>query len=219
MADLRYQYQTIEFDNIDIHVKTLRDKNQFFDPENKAEEIGISSATWPLFGVIWESERVLADLMATIDIKNKRILEVGCGIGLASLILNHRNADITATDYHPNTQEFLNNNTDLNKDSRIPFERIDWENRVSKMGKFDLIIGSDLLYESGHADQLSIFINTHAKLNTEIIIIDPGRPYRGLFKRRMCGLGYSFEYLTISENNIRSLEYQGQALCFKKANN
>ena len=40
-------------------------------------------------------------------LKIKRILEVGCGIGLSSLILNRLNADITATDYHPEAEKFL----------------------------------------------------------------------------------------------------------------
>ncbi len=43
----------------------------------------------------------LALLMLDYDIKGKRILEMGCGIDLASLVLNSRRADITATDRHP----------------------------------------------------------------------------------------------------------------------
>jgi len=216
MSSIRYRYQTIEFGDIDIHVKTLRDKNQFSDPDGTAEKLGISSAVWPLFGVIWESGRVLADLMSSIDFKNKRILEIGCGIGLSSLLLNHRHADITATDYHPDVHALLKSNTKLNKDKNIPFERTNWEKMSSKLGKFDLIIGSDLLYEQNHADLLSKFIDIHAKLDCEIIIIDPGRPYRSLFKRHMHGLGYTFSSLPLSENSRQRLGYKGEALNFRK---
>ncbi|MDE8603082.1 hypothetical protein M3I01_009105 [Marinomonas sp. RSW2] len=45
------------------------------------------------------------------EVKGLKILEVGCGIELASLVLNHRLADITATDYHPEAGNFLNENT------------------------------------------------------------------------------------------------------------
>lgn len=216
MSPIRYRYQTVEFGDIDIHVKTLRDKNQFSDPDGTAEKLGISSAVWPLFGVIWQSGRVLADLMSSIDIKNKRILEIGCGIGLSSLLLNHRHANITATDYHPDVHALLKSNTKLNKDKNIPFELINWQRMASKMGKFDLIIGSDLLYEQNHADLLSKFIDIHAKLDCEIIIIDPGRPYRSLFKRRMHELGYSFSSLPLSENSRQRLGYKGEALNFRK---
>ncbi len=78
----------------------LRDVLQFEDPDGVAGKLGISSAAWPIFGVIWPSGEVLANLMLDYQIKGKRVLEVGCGIALASLVLNQRDADITATDHH-----------------------------------------------------------------------------------------------------------------------
>ena len=152
MTAIRYRYQTIEFDQVDIHVKTLRDTQQFNDPDQIAKKLGISSANWSLFGVIWASSKVLADLMSRIDIKGKRILEVGCGVGLASLILNHRKAEITATDYHPEAEQLLLSNTGLNDDADIPFQRVGWDDSASELGQYDLIIGSDLLYEQKHAE-------------------------------------------------------------------
>ena len=152
MKPLRYKYQTIEFGDNDIHLRTLKDKQQFSDKDKKAEDLGISSATWSLFGVVWPSSEVLANFIFDYDFKNKRILEVGCGIGLSSLILNRLNADITATDYHPEAEKFLDINTELNKDDEIPFVRTCWSNEYQEeLGKFDLIIGSDLLYERDHA--------------------------------------------------------------------
>lgn len=60
MPSLRFRYQTIEFGgagNMDIHVRTLRDKQQFSDINQLAENLGISSASWPIFGVVWDSSR------------------------------------------------------------------------------------------------------------------------------------------------------------------
>ncbi len=63
--------------------------------------------------------------------------------------------DITATDYHPEAEKFLDINTELNKDDEIPFIRTCWSNEYQEeLGKFDLIIGSDLLYERDHASSL-----------------------------------------------------------------
>ena len=95
MTTLRLRYQTLEFETTDLHLCTLRDRNQFYDPAGEAEKLGISSAVWPLFGIAWPSGIVLAEFMQEYDIDNKRILEVGCGIGVSSLLLNKRNADIT----------------------------------------------------------------------------------------------------------------------------
>lgn len=68
MPKLRYIYQTIEFDNIDIHVKTLKDKQQYDEKCDLNPTTGISSSNWSLFGVIWPSARILATLMNNYNI-------------------------------------------------------------------------------------------------------------------------------------------------------
>jgi predicted nicotinamide N-methyase len=190
MSPLRFRYQTLEVGDHDIHLRTLRDRQQYADPHGHAEALGISSATWPLFGIVWASGEVLAQLMLDYDIAGRRILEVGCGIGLASLLLNEMLADITATDQHPCAQVFLEQNVELNNGRAIPFERTGWADELDTLGRFDLIIGSDLLYEPEHAELLAHFIDQHAKETCEVLVVDPGRGNRGRFSTRMAGLGY-----------------------------
>jgi len=193
VVSLRYSYQTLEFGNDDIHLRTLRDNQQFSDNFDIAKNLGISSATWPLFGIIWPAGEVLAHFMHDFNIENKRILEVGCGIALSSHVLNQRLADITATDYHPEAEKFLVVNSELNHAKAIPFVRTGWEDHVSSLGQFDLIIGSDLLYERGHAELLSHFINQHAAKHCEVILVDPGRGHHAKFSKMMVSLGYQFD--------------------------
>ena len=169
------KYQTIEFDKIDIHLHSLRDKQQFFDPDGVAENLGISSSLWPIFGVIWPSSLVMSHFLLDYNYHDKRILEVGCGIGLASLLLNHLHADITATDFHPAVEGFLDKNVLLNDDGKIPFVLSDWREINTELGLFDLILGSDLLYEDEHALLLAAFMERHANKHCKIIIVDPSR--------------------------------------------
>lgn len=191
MENIRVKYNTYEFDKTDIHLKSLRDKQQYSNKdEDQLNEYGISSATWSLFGVVWPASNVLAHYMQDYDIENKRILEVGCGIALSSHLLNSRDADITATDYHPEVETFLNDNTKLNNSRGIPFERTSWIDEDDNLGRFDLIIGSDILYERWHIDELSNFINKHAKQECEVIIVDPGRGNHAKFSKAMALLGF-----------------------------
>ena len=74
LTTVRVRYQTIEIGNTDIHLCTLRDNQQFSDPDDEALNLGICSASWPMFGVIWPSSLVLANHMLEYDIKDKRIL-------------------------------------------------------------------------------------------------------------------------------------------------
>ena len=190
MQKLRYSYQTLEFDTMDIHVKTLRDKQQYDEKCDLNPTFGISSANWSLFGVIWPSSQILATLMNSYNIKNKRILEVGCGIALSSLVLNYRGADITTTDFNPAVQNLLVENTRINNGAKIPFECANWANDDDTLGKFDLIIGSDILYEHFHLEDLSRFLNEHTNKSCEIIIVDPGRGNHAKFSKMMVALGY-----------------------------
>ncbi len=217
MRPIRIRYQTIEFGEFDIHVKTLRDKQQYCDSSGKAQKLGISSATWPMFGVIWESGEFLAHLMVDHSVEGKRILEVGCGIGLASLVLNHCGADITATDYHPEAEAFLKANTILNNDPDISFVRTAWGDQDTKaLGLFDLIIGSDLLYEEEHAKNLASFINQHSQNRCTVLIIDPGRGHSAKFTRYMTNFGFSLSLKQHQPTNIESREFKGKTLCFRR---
>ena len=191
MTSLRLSYQTIAFGEIVIHLCTLRDKQQFHDPKGIAQKLGISSAAWPFFGVVWPSSLVLAHFMNDYNTHSKSILEVGCGMALSSLLLNKRYADITATDHHPEAEKFLQRNIRLNKGTAIAFERVGWDDKNDQLGLFDLIIGSDLLYEDRHVDLLSSFIEKHSKPVCEVIVVDPGRGHKNKFSSRMMEFGYS----------------------------
>lgn len=217
MSDpLRFRYQTLEFSTADIHVRTLRDTQQYFDTDGMAEKLGISSASWPLFGVIWDSSKVLAHLMSDFNIEGKRILEVGCGIGLASLVLNHRSADITATDYHPEAERFMDENVRINNDEHIPFLRTGWEDLDDTLGKFDLIIGSDLLYERDHIHLLAGFIDRHTAQECEVIIVDPGRGNHANFSKRMVSLDFSHAQSRPLDTDYLTLPFKGQLLRYTR---
>lgn len=199
MRALRFRYQTVELGNHDIHYRTLRNRNQFDDPDNLAHDLGISSAMWPIFGVMWPCGHLLAKLMIDFQVGEKRILEVGCGVGLASLMLNERLSDITATDNHPFAERYLKHNVSLNNGKEIPFFRRDWQNdSPSEQGLFDLIIGSDLLYESEHVDLLASFIQQHAHDACEVVIIDAGRGMAGKFKSKMMENGFMHNSIQVN---------------------
>ena len=218
MSTLRIRYSTIEFKRFDIHVRTLRDNQQFADPHGEALKLGISSATWPYFGIIWKSGTYLAFLMEDYPIRGKRILEIGCGVGLASLVLNHRGADITATDYHPEANSFLDKNTSLNEDPAISFIQTDWQELAStSLGFFDLLIGSDLLYERTHPEKLATFINQHAQPHCTVIIVDPGRGYISKFTKHMNDFGFGRSPNQIPAVEVNPDEFTGSALCFSRA--
>jgi predicted nicotinamide N-methyase len=213
-----------------LHIRSLLNRQQFADPSGQAERMGISSATWPLFGLLWPSGDLLAARMAAHPITaGERILEVGCGLGLASLVSHRRGADITASDCHPLTRDFLDANTLLNHLSPIAYRHGNWGDeacipdcgtaaplqRVD--GVFDLIIGSDLLYDRDASDALAVFIGHHAAAASQVWIIDPDRGNRTAFNKHMRLYGFFLSEQRLDRvATTSSLAYKGRLLTYSR---
>jgi ETFB lysine methyltransferase len=182
---------TLRVGDRDYRIRVLSNRQQYHDPDGHAERAGISSATWPLFGMIWPAGVALAEEMATFPIAGRRILEIGCGLALSSLVLQHRGADITASDNHPLAADFLRHNAHQNGLAPLRYCNASWAVPNPELGQFDLIIGGDLLYEPDHPALLAAFIARHARSRALVLIADPGRGYRGQFSRRLAEQGYT----------------------------
>ena len=176
---------------LDYQVRALSDRRQYSDPDGEAERAGVTAASWPLFGVLWPAGMALAEAMCVIPIAGRRILEVGCGLGLASLVLRRRGADITASDHHPLAGAFLRHNTDLNRLAPIPFFQASWGGPDPGIGRFDLLIGADVLYEYEHPRLLADFLARHANPTAQFVMTDAGRGHCGRFSARMQEQGYT----------------------------
>ena len=207
---------TLRFGGSDYRIRALSDLQQFADPHGAAERAGISSANWCLFGQVWPAGRVLAQAMSSFDVDGKRILELGCGLGLASLVLSRRKADITASDHHPLAEEFLTYNAALNGLPAPAYLDIAWTQPQPKLGQFDLIIASDVLYERGHAEQLSQLISRHAQPAAEVLITDPGRGNSGAFSTAMKAQGYALDEVRSAFDDGDLPPYRGRLLSYRR---
>jgi len=211
------KFETITIGKHPFEIRSLKDRQQYDDPVGESKKAGVSPASWPLFGVVWPSGVMLADVMDTYPTNGLRILEVGCGLGLASMVVHNHGADITASDYHPMAEQFMDKNIALNKFAPMKFAIIDWCKIDKNLGKFDLIIGSDVLYEPNHPATLAKFVERHAGENCKVIIVDPGRRQRTEFTKRMIDNGYSLVPHIVNAVLAASLEFTGKVLVYTRA--
>lgn len=200
----------------DLEVRSLRDRQQYADPQGEAAAAGISPACWPLFGQVWPSAQKLADLMQGWEIDGRRILEIGCGLALASMVIHRRHGDITASDCHPLTETFLQANLLLNHLPALSYRTGNWGRTNPLLGEFDLIIGSDVLYERDHPLLLADFLQLHAAPRAEILIIDPNRSNRGAFNRRMAVHDFTLEESAITAPLADGTPYRGRLLRYRR---
>ena len=207
----------IHLGNHDYRIRALTDRQQFADPDGHAERLGISSAQWCLFGQVWPAGRLLAEAMSRFEIAGKRILEIGCGLGLASLVLQRRGADIVASDVHPLAEPFLAYNAALNALPAVAYRQLRWDVPLPTLGRFDLVIGSDVLYERDHAALLAALLQRHANATSEVLICDPGRGNSAPFTRALAAQGYSLTEERSAMNANDRPPYRGMLLHYRRA--
>ena len=105
-------------------------------------------------------------------------------------------------DYHPEAGRFLERNVKLNGDAAIKFVRGNWNDELPDLVEFDLIVGSDLLYEDEHAEQLATFLIRKLAPGGQIVIADPGRGFRGRFAKKLEAVGFDYQAHKIDKVQI-----------------
>lgn len=162
---------------IDILCESLSDDEQK-DPF--AEDL------CPYFGILWPSSEALAHYIFEHKklFQNKRVLELGAGLGLPSLVAAHVGAEVTATDYHPDVEFYFQRNC-RHSSVKCRYERLNWRQSTKDYGLFDIVIGSDVLYESKHPREVAHGLLRFVKKNGLVILSDPGRAYLQKFLEAM----------------------------------
>ncbi len=214
-AEYRTRIIDVHLAGHDYRIRALADRQQYADPDGLAELAGISSAQWSLFGQLWPAGRILAAEMAVFDVAGKRILEIGCGLGLSSLVLQRRRADITASDHHPLVERFLEINARRNGLPIIAYRDLPWLTDDAALGRFDLIIGSDVLYEHQHVAQLAALLQRHAHDGAEIMIADPGRGFGNPLSRALRGQDYRVDETRCAFAETDQVPYRGRLLHYR----
>ena len=197
-------------------LRALKDRNQYSDPHGEAERMGICDASWSLFGQLWPAGKVLAKAMKKLELKDRKILELGCGLALPSLVLKYRGAHITASDYHPVSRTFLSHNCQLNNLDDIPFLQLDWDDPLVD-DKYDLIIASDVLYDPGNPELLGKVIKKMSSPTCKVLVTCPGRGYKNQFNRIMEDIGFETEEIPIAFSAKEPAPYKGRILSYRRA--
>ena len=82
---------------------------------------------------------------------------------------------VTATDYYDDALEFTRLNAWRNAGVAVETRNVDWRSFPSDLGRFDLVVASDFLYERPYAALLAHALNMTLDAKGKAIIADPGR--------------------------------------------
>ena len=127
----------------------------------------------PYWSQVWPSARELAEVLAARQWRGARMLELGCGLGLASIVAARAGARVTASDW---SQLAIDNLADNAARNGVELETIvaDWDEPAQLLAAapFDLVVAADVLYEACKGETLSWLL---PRLATEVIMADPDR--------------------------------------------
>ncbi|HTK47326.1 MAG TPA: methyltransferase domain-containing protein [Gemmatimonadaceae bacterium] len=135
----------------------------------------------PYWADLWPSARVLADEVAVMRLGGRRVLELGCGLGVVSLAAALAGADVLATDYYEDALRFAAVNAAAATGRAIRTRMVDWTALPAKLGRFDVVLASDVLYEHRYAALVADAISHTLVRGGEAIVADPGRIAIGEF--------------------------------------
>jgi predicted nicotinamide N-methyase len=149
-------------------------------PEEAAELPDDGPVEWaplvPYWAVLWRSGLALARELAEQPLDGMRVVELGCGLGVPSLVAARGGAEVLATDEDPEALELLERNAAENG-LRLETARVEWS-APGELGRFDLALAADVLYERASVAPLLKLLPRVAK---EVWLADPGRATAGAF--------------------------------------
>ena len=162
---------------------------------------------------LWEASVVLTRycLQNKEIFKDKRIIELGTGCGLLGIsilkqipLISH----YTFSDYQDSVLENLNKNiikNDLKENKKYDIIKLDWRDYSKIDLKYDIILGSELIYKGGYIQELAKMINTLLKDNGFCFISMPEkRSMTNTFLQyiKECGLKYQSEFYDIHNEDL-----------------
>ena len=102
---------------------------------------------FPLWAKIWPASWVLADYLAQMPVASSRkILEIGGGTGLVSIVAAACGHNITLTESNPDALQFARANALVNGCPQLPIRELDW-NRPQLKDTVEFIVASEVAYK------------------------------------------------------------------------
>lgn len=176
LAQIRQQFEvvsdTIHLDDLTLEFWRVADPDSVLDEETM--ELSHAELPWqPYWAETWDTAYGVAMELASRKLTGVRVLDLGCGLGLTGTVAAARGAEVVMADFAPPALPFARLNSWPWRE-HVQVLRLNW--RTDDLGqKFDLIVGSDILYDREDLPYLDAFWRGHLAVGGSILLGDPTR--------------------------------------------
>jgi predicted nicotinamide N-methyase len=171
----------------------------------------------PFWAELWPSGAALARAVAGQPLAGRRLLELGCGLGLVSVTAALAGARVLAADLAPEAAAFTAANAAHNGlEVRTAVCAFGEPGPLLAEAPWDLVVASDVLYEPRNLPELLWLLPRLVDDTGEVWLADPGRPMRDRFLAGVDATGWARETLpgepaTVTIYRLRRRAASGQA--------
>jgi predicted nicotinamide N-methyase len=154
----------------------------------------------PYWAELWPSGVALAAKITRHPeiVRGKRVLELGCGLGVTAMAALRAGADLLVTDYAPEALALCSLNA-FDQAGRMPGTlRVNWRDPSPALldaagDGFPVVLAADVLYERRDVEPLLTLCERLVAPGGELWLAEPGRPPAARFLESIQARGWSGE--------------------------
>jgi predicted nicotinamide N-methyase len=157
----------------------------------------------PFWATPWPSGIALANAIAGRSLAGRRVLELGCGLGLVSVAAAMAGARVLAVDRSPEAISFAAVNAARNGVSlQTAVAAFDQPERLLGGAPWELVLAADVLYEQRNVPVLVWLLPRLVDASGEVWLADPGRPMLARFLAVLEATGWRREQVPADPDTV-----------------
>ena len=164
----------------------------------EAAKTNAGSPPDPYWTQVWAAAIGLCEFLSKNlhVVQQKKILELAAGLGLPSLWASHHAHSVIGSDYLPEAVTIMEQSRVVNHIENLTCCLLDW-NTLPENLETDVLLLSDINYESAQFEQLLLVINRFVKANTTVILSTPQRLVAKPFIERLLPIANRHEQVDV----------------------
>lgn len=177
-----FPYQTQEhslnFGDVTVKIDCITNFDDLLNAliEKGEEHEDYKDERLPYWADLWHSAIAMAQYLVAEQLISPQmsVTEIGCGLGLPSIVAAKLGAIVRPTDYLQETLDFLEQNWKKNSEQAFQGDLLDWR-KPDPSFQAELVLASDVAYEKRFFDELPHALSVLSKKGGRIIITEPNR--------------------------------------------